>query len=354
MLSSEYVDRGGVDPSRLAEGAIRGMLQTLGDPYSQYLPPDHYRMELQDFQGSFSGIGSELYQRDGRLILVPLPNSPAERAGVRPGDVVLTVDGADAAGWTALDAVGRIRGPKGTSVSLRVQHLGVAEPTEITVVRDTVQLESVSYYITDDSFAYIRLAAFYDNSDEALRKALQEVQNQSVRGIVLDLRDNPGGFLATAVSVASEFLSNGLVVYEVDGGGHRTDWPVRAGGVALDVPMVVLVNGRSASASEVLAGALRDHGRAKLVGTTTLGKGTVNLLKGLSNGGGLYYSYARWHTPNGTVLEGQGLSPDVEVPQPGGGIGDVPLERALEVLRQQTNAPAALLPQDSHRSALIK
>ncbi|MCS7207762.1 MAG: S41 family peptidase [Dehalococcoidia bacterium] len=333
ILSREYVDKSKIQPDILARGAIKGMLETLQDPHTDYLPPDRYLRESQDFRGSFSGIGAEVFLRNGRIILNPMPGSPAEKAGLRPGDIVLAVDGEKTDGWTVMQAVSRIRGPRGTPVRLTILHLGESEPVEVTIVRDIIRLESVFMNMMSDGVAYIRISAFYENTEPSFVQKVQEARQKGAKGIVLDLRNNPGGYLSVAVNITSHFLKSGLVVYEVDGNGRRTDWRVRPGGIATDIPLVVLVNQFSASGSEVVAGALQDHGRAQVVGTKTLGKGSVNLLRPLSDGGGLYYTYAHWYTPNGRLIEGQGLTPDVEVPAIARR-GDPQLEKALEVLKQ--------------------
>ncbi|GBD10938.1 putative CtpA-like serine protease [bacterium HR23] len=333
ILSREYVDKSKITPDILARGAIRGMLETLNDPHTSYLPPERYRQEAQDFQGTFSGIGAEVFLRNGRIILNPMPGSPSERAGLRPGDAVLAVDGEKTDGWSVMDAVARIRGPKGTTVRLTILHLGETEPVEVAIVRDTIRLESVFMNMMSDGMAYIRISAFYENTEQSFVQKLQEAKRQGAKGIVLDLRNNPGGYLTVAVNIASHFLKEGLVVYEVDGTGKRTDWRVRPGGLATDMPLVVLVNQFSASGSEVVAGALQDHGRARLVGTRTFGKGSVNLLRQLSDGGGLYYTYAHWYTPKGRLIEGEGLTPDVEV-LASARRGDPQLDKAVEVLKE--------------------
>jgi len=335
ILRREYVDSGRLDPARLVEGAIKGMLETLEDPYTSYLTPEAYEIQSTDLSGQFEGIGATVELRNGRLILNPLPGSPAERAGIRPGDTVLAVDGQSTEGWSLLEAVVRIRGPKGTVVRLTVKHVGEPEPEVVEVVRDVIRLQSVYYNRMREGFAYIRLTTFYQDTDEALTEVLRQALQEGVQGIVLDLRNNPGGLLESAVRVASLFLKRGLVLYEVDGQGRRRDWPVQRMPVGTDLPMVVLVNGFTASGAEVVAGALQDHGRAVLVGERTLGKGAVNLLRPLSNGGALYFSYAYWYTPKGRLIQFHGLEPDILVRQPPDVQGDPQLEQAVAVLKER-------------------
>ena len=336
ILLNEHVDRGDLDPQKLKEAAIRAMLEVVSDPYTAYLDPDTYRMESQTFSGSLEGIGATITLSDRRLVIVaPLPNTPAEEAGILPGDVILAIDGVGTEGMSLQEAVLRVRGPRDTGVMLLVRHLGELAPVEITIVRGVITLQSVYSNIQDDGIGYIILQSFTDNTNESLTEILKEMKQQGVRGIILDVRNNPGGLVSTTVDVASQFLKEGLVMYEVDGVGKRTDRLVRGDALLPDIPLVILVNSLSGSGSEVLAGALQDHGRALLVGTTTFGKGSVNLLRRLSDGGGLYFTLARWHTPNGRLIEGDGLEPDVQVAGTPGPDGDPQAEKALELLKEQ-------------------
>ena len=252
-----------------------------------------------------------------------------------PGDILLAVDGESLDGWTVFETVVRIRGPKNSIVRLKVQHLEAEGTAVLEIKRGVIKMESVFWHMVDDDIAYVRLGAFYANTDESLEQALKEIVAKDTKGLVLDLRNNPGGFLSTTVTVTGYFLQGGLVTYEVNGQGRRKDHYVKKDGILTQLPMVVLVNQFSASGSEVLAGALQDHGRATVVGTRTFGKGTVNLTKGLSDGGGLYYSIARWYTPKDRLIEGDGLEPDITVSPTVAGSGDLQLQKALELLAQQ-------------------
>jgi carboxyl-terminal processing protease len=219
--------------------------------------------------------------REGKLTIVaPIPDTPAERAGIRPGDIILEVDGESTEGITLMEAVFKIRGPKGTPVTLLVLHKGEEKPVPITIIRDVIKVRTVRVENLPDGVVHLTITSFLENTDEELKEALRQIKRDGARGIVLDLRNNGGGLLDTTVRVASQFLKTGLVLYEVDGRGERRDWQVRPGGLATDIPMVVLVNGFSASGAEVLAGALRDHDRAKLIGERTFGKGSVNTCGG--------------------------------------------------------------------------
>ena len=340
LLARDFVDRSELDPEELAKAAIRGMLEALDDPHTTYITPQNYEFVQSDTSGKFEGIGATVNMTaDGRLMIVaPLPETPAEEAGIKAGDVILEVDGESIEGLSLLEAVLRIRGPRGSTVRLLVTHLFEDESQIIEVVRGVIKLSSVNMNITAENFAYIHLRVFYENTNEELVDLLEEAKVQRVRGIILDLRNNPGGILSATVDVASQFLEDGLVLYEIDGTGRRSDWPVRRGGVATDIPMVVLGNEFSGSASEVLIGALQDHKRAIMVGAQTFGKGSVNILRPLSDGGGLYITLARWYTPDGRLIEGKGLDPDIEVRALGGQREDSQFNKAVEILESQISA----------------
>jgi carboxyl-terminal processing protease len=334
ILNQEFVNREDLDPKKLSEGAIRGMLEALDDPYSSYLDPRHHQLQREDFRGVFEGIGAQVTMREGKLTIVaPIPDTPAERAGIRPGDIILEVDGESTEGITLMEAVFKIRGPKGTPVTLLVLHKGEEKPVPITIIRDVIKVRTVRVENLPDGVVHLTITSFLENTDEELKEALRQIKRDGARGIVLDLRNNGGGLLDTTVRVASQFLKTGLVLYEVDGRGERRDWQVRPGGLATDIPMVVLVNGFSASGAEVLAGALRDHDRAKLIGERTFGKGSVNTMRGLSDGSAIYFTIARWYTPKGDLIEGKGLEPNIQVEMPPHARDDPQMEKALEVLR---------------------
>ena len=315
-----------LDPVALSRAAFGGLVDALDDPHAAYVPPQRYQLEDLEFAGTYQGVGAEVHVQDGAFILTPFPDSPAEASGLLPGDQLVTVDGASVEGWTTLDVVSRVRGRKGTVVVLGVIHQGQAEPVDVSITRGEINQVSVTWRETPSGHAYVRTSGFYANSDERLEETLREVIDSGARGLILDMRNNPGGLLTTTVNVASLFLDGGLVVYEVDGSGERRDWNAEEGGIAADLPLVLLVNQFTASAGEVLAGALQDRGRATVVGVTTFGKGSVNQLAALSDGGGLYYSYGRWYTPNGRLIEGTGIEPDIEVPRG-------PIQRDDQMLR---------------------
>jgi carboxyl-terminal processing protease len=336
LLAREHIDREKLDPKAFSEAAVRGMLEALGDPHTGYVNPESFDIESGDLQGKFEGIGANVsMRRDGKLLIVaPIKGSPAEAAGVRPGDIILSVDGKSIEGLSLLEAVSMIRGPRGSKVRLLVQHLGDIDPVEIEVLRDVIPLVSVLVRSQPgDRLAHIRVTNFYADTSEKLNQAIREATASGAKGLIIDVRDNPGGLLSSAVDVTSTFLKDGLVLSEVDASGRRNNWNVRRGGVAADIPMVVLANQGSASASEILVGAIQDHKRATVIGAKTFGKGSVNILRRLSNNGGLYMTVARWYTPAGRLIEGNGLVPDVEVDSIDRQKAEImQLEKAMEVL----------------------
>ena len=339
FLRSEHVDRSGLDPAALTEAAIVGMLRTLEDRGTYYVSPDVFRMESEDLQGNFEGIGAHVQMRlDGTLIIVaPLEGSPAMAAGIKAGDLILEVDGESLDGLSLLEAVGKIRGPRGSQVTLLVKHLGELDPVEIVVTRGVIPLVSVLIRSEPgDRIAHIRLTDFYADTAERLQEAIREARQSGAEALIIDVRNNPGGLLSSAIDVTSQFLGDGLVLYELDGDGNRTNWKVRGGPKTTDMPLVVLTNEFTASASEILSGAIQDHGRGTVVGAKTFGKGSVNILRRLSNEGAISITISRFFSPAGRLIEGEGLPPDVEVAHTDPQTADtMQLERAIEILEEE-------------------
>ncbi|MFH0847418.1 MAG: S41 family peptidase [Chloroflexota bacterium] len=310
VIQTDYVDKTKIDNGKLAQAATKAMVEALNDPYSAYLDPETYKLYLTSLEGSFEGIGATVNIEDNQIkVVAPIRGSPAEKAGIRSGDIILEIDGLSTEGMSLTEAVIRIRGPGGTSVKLSVQHEDEPNPTEITVVRARIEILSVTSEMKGD-IAYIALSEFSERSDTEVGTVIASLSANKATGIILDLRGNLGGLLDTTLNIASYFLRSGLVFEMVDNRGNRTPASVVRQSVATDLPMVVLVDEESASASEVLTGALKDHERAVIAGTKTFGKGSVNTLRQLGDGSGIYITTGRWLTPSGHIIEGQGITPD--------------------------------------------
>jgi carboxyl-terminal processing protease len=337
LLVQEHIDGGELDPAAISDGAIRGMLVALDDPYAGFLDSEQYSLETEDIRGFFGGIGAEVGIRDGVMtILAPMPDTPAEAAGIRPGDVILEVDGVSIQGLSLLEVVLLIRGDKGTKVKILIRHLSSAEPVLIEIERDIINLKSVELLMQVGRIGHLRLSGFTGTTNDDLKEALERFERSQGLGIVLDLRNNPGGLVSSVVDVTSQFIDDGLVLYQIDAKGNRRNWDVSSGGKALDIPMVVLVNEFSASASEVFTGAIIDNERATVIGATTFGKGSVNNLWPLNDGSGINFTTARWFTPNGVLIEGEGITPDVLLdPIEENEDDDIHLDRAIEILKEQ-------------------
>jgi carboxyl-terminal processing protease len=298
-------------------GAIRGALATLDDPYTIFIEPEPAAQEKAQLEGQFGGIGAFVQQDDeGRFILDPMPDQPAERAGIKQGDILVAVDGEPVLNEMTTDQVViLIRGEVGTEVVLTVERAGEAEPLDITVERAIIETPSAEWRILEEApqIGYIRLMSFTERSNKEIERALTELVEQGADSYILDLRGNGGGLLETAVDVSSQFLRSGVVLREDRKNEGERVYEVRSGGKALDQPMVLLVNGGTASASEIVAGALQDHNRAALIGEKTFGKGSVQLIYELSDRSRLHVTVAKWFTPDGNAIDGTGLRPDIEV-----------------------------------------
>lgn len=322
ILQEDFVNPESLDPDLLKQGAISGLLETLGDPHTEYIDPETYALGIDIISGTFEGIGAQVEQdpvTGDIVILTPFRDSPAEKAGVRPGDIIRAVDGVSTEGWSVAEAVRRIRGPAGTEVTLTLERTN-GEIVDVTITRGTIVIPTVFTRPIEDAeglpvedLAYIEVEQFTEQTVRDLRQELKKVISQGYQGLILDLRQNPGGALDATVEVADMFLDGGLILTQVDRNGNRTDYEAKPGGEATEIPMVVLIDRFSASGAEVVAGALRDNGRAVLIGETTFGKGSVNHLRQLSDGGALYVTIARWLTPSGQQIEGVGLIPDIAV-----------------------------------------
>ncbi len=341
IIHENYVDQP-VDDQALMRGAIRGMVESLGDQHSSYMDPEQYEQANISLGESYDGIGAFVdTEAEYLTILSPIPGTPAEKAGLRPGDEIIAVDGEDMTGIDGRLVLQRVKGKAGTPVVLTIRRQGGEgnDPQifDVEIVRARITIPSVSGKMLEDNIAYIQILQFASNTRDELRKTLKELLGQKPAGMILDLRNNGGGYLETAVQVASEFIDDGVVLIEQYGDGKRETYKTLGNGLATDIPLVVLVNEGSASASEIVAGAIQDYGRGKLVGTTTYGKGSVQRWIPLSGeNGAVRITIARWLTPKERQINEVGLKPDVEVAlteedlQAG---RDPQLEKAIEVLR---------------------
>lgn len=349
-LEAKYLDKESLDYQKMVYGAISGLVSSLGDPYTFFLPPSENKESKDDLRGDFEGVGIQIgYNKEKRIVVVaPLAGTPAEKAGVKSGDIILRIVDEknkvdkETSEMTLSEAVQLIRGPKGTKVKLSLLREGKEEPFEVELVRDTIVVKSVEVKFEEKNgkkVALLTLSRFgertYDEWQEAVDLIKKEEKNsgKNFKGIVLDLRNNPGGFLQGAVFIASEFLAKGVVVQQDQGQLGKETYSVDRKGNLLTEPLVVLVNSGSASASEIVAGALQEAKRAKLVGEKTFGKGTVQEAEDLEGGAGLHVTIARWLLPSGKSIDKEGVKPEVEIKNDEKDESkDLQLEKAIEML----------------------
>lgn len=318
VMQEKYVQRDKLDTEKMYYGAIKGMVASAEDPYTFFMTPEEHEESQNDLEGKFEGIGAQLGLKENRItIIAPLKNSPAEQAGVRTGDFIIEVDGESTQGWTLNQAVNKIRGERGTEVVLTMKRK--SGEIEIPITRDEIKVPSVELsYENNDTTAYLKLNQFGDNTNREWKKAIDEIEqkwnNGKVQNMVLDLRDNPGGYLESSVYIASEFIEGGkIVVTQESTTAGNKEYKSEFGGRLQDIPLVIIINGGSASASEILSGALRDYDRATLIGTKTFGKGSVQEDISLQDNAGLRVTVAKWILPEGDWINGTGIEPDIEV-----------------------------------------
>jgi len=314
IVKKSYVEE--VDTKKLIYGAINGMLSSL-DPHSSFMPPETYKEMKIDTKGTFGGLGIEITIKDGILTVIsPIEDTPAFKAGIKAGDQILKIDDKFTKDLTITDAVKRMRGVKGTKVTLTIMREGFEKTKDFTLERDIIQVKSVKYKTLDDGFGYVRIAQFQEKTDDDLEKALQALhkENAPLRGLVLDLRNDPGGLLDQAVRVCEHFIPEGKLIVYTEGRekDSKMRFTARKGGKETDYPIIVLINSGSASASEIVAGCLQDHKRAVVMGTQSFGKGSVQTIIPLTDNSGLRLTTARYFTPSGRSIQARGITPDIQ------------------------------------------
>ena len=318
-IDEKYVNQAELQPDQMAYGAAHGLVGTLKDAgHSRFLSPEMVEQHRSQIQGQFEGIGAYVEMRNGRVVIVsPIDNTPAQRAGLKPGDVIQKVNDQEVTGLLLEEVISRIKGPAGTEVTLTVLDPDSGDTRRVTLERAEIDLDLAAWeQIPGTNLAYLRISAMSDGAGQDLRKALQEIDEAGLEGILLDLRNNPGGLLGEAVAVSSQLIESGTVLVRVDAGGETSSVSVNEGAEAVDLPVVALANQGTASGAEIVIGALQDHDRAEVVGTTTAGAGTVLNSFSLPDGAALLIAVEEWLTPDGRVIWQQGLAPDREVTLP--------------------------------------
>ncbi|MBI2113447.1 MAG: S41 family peptidase [Candidatus Wildermuthbacteria bacterium] len=340
LLSRAYFNKKALDPTKMFYGAISGMVAAVGEPYTVFLPPEQQKFSKDELNGRFEGVGIQLgFNKDKRLVVIaPLSGTPAEKAGIKPEDEIVKIEDKDTTNMTLPEAVNLIRGAKGTTVTLGILREGWQEVQDFGIQRAVIEVPSLKWEMKDGKVAHIILYQFSEKAGSDFRKAANQIIAQGASKIVLDLRDNPGGYLEISQDIAGWFLQNGqtVVVEDFRDGRERVVYTAEGRGAFAQHPVVVLINEGSASASEILAGALRDNRGIQLVGETSFGKGSVQELKSFRDDSSLKVTVARWLTPKGTLIADQGLKPDVEVERTDEDIDqdrDPQLEKALEILK---------------------
>lgn len=340
LLSRSHLEKRSIDPNKLFYGAISGMVSALGDPYTVFLPPEQQKFSKEELNGSFEGVGIQLgFNKDKKLVVIaPLSGTPAEKAGIKPQDLILEINGKDTINMALPEAVGLIRGVKGTEVTLSIFREGETDTKSYTLIRDTIIVKSVevSYKNTDSGkkIAVIKLSRFGERTKDEWNLVVSDILGSNPQAVILDVRNNPGGFLEGAVFISSEFLEGGTVVLQENSEGERIPFKVTRMGKLTRIPLLVLINKGSASASEIVAGALQDRKRAELLGEKSFGKGTIQEAQELASGTGIHITVAKWLTPNGKwVNDTEGIEPDIKIESDKEDVTKDPqMDKALEVL----------------------
>lgn len=334
IITATYVEK--VSVQKLTTAAIKGMVKSLNDPYSRYLDKTHFKMVEEEAAGNYEGVGIMLGTEDHKLVVIsPIKDTPADKAGIKTDDVIAKIDNKSTKDMTINQAINLIRGPKGTKVVLFIERKGEKEPLRFELERAKIETPNVSSEIMDGDIGYVRLHFFGDGSGESIKKAVKELKDKGAKGIILDLRNNPGGLLDESVDVASAFIDSGVIVKIQERKGAEQVFKA-SGGADGEIPLVVLVNKGSASASEIVAGAIQDTGRGILIGETTFGKGSVQDVRQLSDGSGLLITVAQYFTPKGRSLHKKGIKPDEVVKAGKDAVfkeKDSQLDRAKEIIK---------------------
>ncbi|RJP56224.1 MAG: S41 family peptidase [Deltaproteobacteria bacterium] len=315
IVQKNYVEE--IDTEKLLHGAINGMLEAL-DPHSSFMPPDVFKEMKLETRGVFGGLGIEITKQEGTLMVIsPIEDTPAYRAGIKAGDYIVKINGKPTKDMGLMDAVKLMRGPAGTQITISILRKGLSGPKDFTITRAVIKIESVKYKVLEEGYGYIRIKSFQDKTSNELKDALNklETEKNSIKGLILDLRNNPGGPFDQALKVSDEFLDSGIITYtEERAKGSRKEYKAHGIKKPRDYPIIVLVNAGSASASEIVAGALQDHGRALILGVQTFGKATVQSIYSLEDGSGLKLTIGRYYTPKGRSIQAKGITPDIVVP----------------------------------------
>lgn len=338
LISTKYIDKTAIDPKKLYYGAIQGMVAAVGDPYTVFLPPSSQKATQEQLSGKFEGVGIQLgYNKDKRLVVIaPLKDTPAEKAGVRAGDLILYVDDKDTTNVSLPDATAMIKGPKGTNVTLTLYTENDNKPHDVTIIRDVIEVKSVIYQAkqtkSGKNIAQITITNFGEQTKEEWDSAVSSVLASAPQGVVIDVRNNPGGYLDAAVYILSDLFKDGTVVIQQNYKGIKTEQDVVKEGKLVKMPVVVLINKGSASASEILAGAVQDRKRGQIVGEQSFGKGTIQSTEDLPDETGIHITTAKWLTPSGRWIHGTGLTPDIKIELGTDTKIDPQLDKAIELL----------------------
>ncbi|KKR91707.1 MAG: Carboxyl-terminal protease [Parcubacteria group bacterium GW2011_GWC2_42_12] len=314
LLKEKYVDKDKLDDKKLFYGALKGLVESAGDPYTVFMEPKLAQEFASDLAGTFEGIGAEIGKKNEVItIIAPLADMPAEKAGLKSGDKIYAIDGQSTAGLAVDEAVSKIRGPKGTEVTLTIFRDGFEQPKDFKIIRQVILVKSVRTEMRDDGIFVVIITNFNDDTSTLFKQAVQKAVAANPKGLILDLRNNPGGYLETAIDVASEWIDKGIIVTEQFSPEKKNEYLNRGRARLKDFPTVVLVNQGSASASEIVAGALKDYKQATIIGKKTFGKGSVQTLEDLQDSSSVKITVAKWLTPAGYNINGQGIAPDIEV-----------------------------------------